>query len=376
MIANPLVASHNRFAFNLFAELTKSNVGNVFVSPASVALALAMAYNGARGETERAIARVLELGDIGLEAFNRANAALIESLGALDPHVVLAIANSLWAQQGISFAPDFLNSNQDAYHAEIATLDFGAAGAAAQINDWVERNTAGKIKTIVDQIDRSALLFLINAIYFKGRWARPFDPRRTRDMPFTLAGGRQKQHPMMAQTGKFDYYAIPGFQAISLPYADGRVSMYIILPEQRSSLRAFRRELSHKSWDTWLRHFRPTEGTILLPRFKLAYESSLNDSLKALGMGIAFDRRRADFGGMFADGPPSAAIDEVKHKTFVEVNEEGTEAAAATSIGMIRMTMAPQRSFSMIVDRPFFCAIRDNQTSALLFMGAIIDPEY
>jgi serine protease inhibitor len=365
-----------QFAFKLFAELTKSNVEqNVFISPTSVALALALAYNGARGETARAIARTLELGDTGLDALNRANAALIESLSALDPHVVLAIANALWARQDISFAPGFLQRSQDFYRAEIATLDFGAAGAVAAINEWVRRNTAGKIETIIDQIDRSAVMFLINAIYFKGRWAKPFDPRRTREMPFTLADGRHKPHPMMAQTGKFDYYALPGFQAISLPYGAGRASMYIFLPEQRSSLRAFRRELTHKSWESWLRHFRPTEGTIMLPRFKLAYQATLNDALKALGMGIAFDLRRADFGAMFADGKPGASIDEVKHKTFVEVNEEGTEAAAVTSIGMIRMTMAPQRSFSMIVDRPFFCAIRDNQTGALLFMGAITDPE-
>jgi serpin B len=340
-----------------------------------VALALALAYNGARGETARAIARTLDLGDSGLDALNRANAALVESLRALDPHVALAIANSLWARQDINFAPDFLRRSQDFYRAEITALDFGAAGAVAAINEWVARNTAGKIETIVDQIDRSAVLFLINAIYFKGRWAKPFDPRRTREMPFMLAGGRQKQHPMMAQTGKFDYYALPGFQAISLPYGAGRASMYIFLPEQRSSLRAFRRELTHKSWESWLRHFRPTEGTIMLPRFKLAYQATLNDTLKALGMGIAFDQRRADFGAMFADGKPGASIDEVKHKTFVEVNEEGTEAAAVTSIGMIRLTMAPQRSFSMVVDRPFFCAIRDNQTGALLFMSAIVDPE-
>ena len=365
-----------QFAFKLFAELTKSNKEqNVLVSPTSVALALALAYNGARGETARAIARTLELGEISLDALNRANAALIESLRALDPHVALAIANSLWAQQDISFAPDFLKNNQDFYHAEIATLDFGNASAVATINAWVERNTGGKIEKILDQIDRSAVMFLINAIYFKGRWSKPFDPRRSREMPFMLSGGRQHSHPMMAQTGKFDYYAIQGFQAISLPYGAGRASMYIFLPEQRSSLRAFRRELTYKSWEVWLRHFRPAEGTIVLPRFKLAYEATLNDALKALGMGIAFDQRRADFGGMIADSKPSVNIDEIKHKTFVEVNEEGTEAAAVTSIGMIRTTMAPQRNFSMIVDRPFFCAIRDNQTGALLFMGAITDPE-
>jgi serine protease inhibitor len=370
----PIIANTS-FAFKLFAELTKSNIEqNVFISPTSVALALALAYNGARGETARALARTLELGEIGLDTLHRTNAALIESLRAIDPHVALAIANSLWVQQGIALAPDFLIRNQASYQAEIATLDFSNPQAAATINEWVKRNTGGKIETIVDQLDRSAIMVLINAIYFKGQWAKPFDPRRTRELPFTLPGGHQ-QHLMMAQTGKFDYYAIQGFQAISLPYGSGRASMYIFLPEQRSSLRAFRRELSHKSWDTWLRHFRPAEGTIVLPRFKLAYEVTLNDALKALGMGVAFDGRRADFSGMFADSKPSATIDEVKHKTFIEVNEEGTEAAAATAIGMIRMTMAPQRNFSMIVDRPFFCAIRDNQTGALLFMGAIINPE-
>jgi serine protease inhibitor len=371
----PIIANTS-FAFKLFAELTKSNIEqNVFISPTSVALALALAYNGARGETARSLARTLELGEIGLEALNRANAALIESLRAIDPHVALAIANSLWAQQGVALAPDFLSRNQESYQAEIAALNFSNPQAAATINEWVKRNTGGKIETIVDQLDRSAIMVLINAIYFKGQWAKPFDLRRTRELPFTLPSGHQRQHLMMAQTGKFDYYAIQGFQAISLPYGAGRASMYIFLPEQRSSLRAFRRELSHKSWDTWLRHFRPAEGTIVLPRFKLAYEVTLNDALKALGMGIAFDGRRADFSAMFADSKPSATIDEVKHKTFVEVNEEGTEAAAATAIGMIRMTMAPQRNFSMIVDRPFFCAIRDNQTGALLFMGAIINPE-
>jgi len=368
--------TNSQFAFKLFAELTKSNTEqNVFISPTSVALALALAYNGARGETARAIARTLELGEIGLDELNRTNTALIESLRTLDPHIALAISNSLWARHGISFAPGFLSRSQAHYSAEIAALDFGDPMASATINDWVKHNTAGKIEKIIDQIDRSAIMFLINAIYFKGSWAKPFDPRRTHEMLFTLSGGRQKMHSMMAQTGKFDYYSTQSFQAISLPFGAGRASMYIFLPEQRSSLRTFRRELSHKSWDTWLRHFRQAEGTIVLPRFKLVYEATLNHALRALGMGIAFDRQRADFGGMFTADKPSANIDEVKHKTFVEVNEEGAEAAAVTSIGMIRMTMAPQRNFSMIVDRPFFCTIRDNQTGALLFIGAIVDPE-
>lgn len=375
MVDTRLANNQNRFAFKLFAELTRSNVEtNVFVSPTSVALALSMAYNGARGETQRAIANTLELGELGLDDLNRASAALIESLRALDPQVTLAIASSLWAAQDVAFDQEFLRRNQDYYGAEVATLDFGSPSAAAAINTWVERSTGGKIEKIVDRIDRSAIMFLINAIYFKGSWSKPFDPRRTRELPFTLLDGRQKKHPLMAQTGKFDYYAGQGFQAVGLPYGAGRASMYIFLPEQRSSLRAFRRELGHKSWDAWIRHFRQAEGTVVLPRFKLAYEATLNDPLKALGMGIAFDGRRADFSAMVADHKPNVNIDEVKHKTFVELNEEGTEAAAVTSIGMMRTSMMPQRSFSMVVDRPFFCAIRDSQTGALLFLGSIVDP--
>jgi serpin B len=371
-----LVAANAQFAFKLFAELTRSNVEtNVFISPASVALTLSMAYSGARGDTQRAIANTLELGQISPDALNQSSAALIESLRALGPQVTLAIANSLWAAQDLVFDQEFLRRNQEFYGAEVATLDFGDPNATAAINGWVERSTGGKIAKIVDRIDRSAILFLINAIYFKGSWAKPFDPRRTRELPFTLLDGRQKQHPLMAQTGKFDYYAGQGFQAVSLPYGTGRTSMYIFLPEQRSSLRAFRRELGRKSWDAWIRHFRQAEGTVVIPRFKLAYEATLNDPLKALGMGVAFDSRRADFSAMVADRKPNVSIDEVKHKTFVEVNEEGTEAAAVTSIGMVLTSMMPQRSFSMVVDRPFFCAIRDSQTGALLFMGSIVDPE-
>jgi serpin B len=376
MVETRLANTQNRFAFKLFAELTRPNIeANVFISPASVALALSMAYNGARGETQRAIANTLAVGDLSQDELNRANLALIEALRALDPQVTLAIANSLWAAQAVEFDQEFLRRNQEFYGAEIATLDFADAGATAAINGWVKQHTNGKIEKILDRIDRSAIMILINAIYFKGRWAKPFDPRRTRELPFTLPDGSQKKHPLMAQTGKFDFYAGQGFQAITLPYGAGRASMYIFLPDQRSSLRAFRRELGHKSWDAWLRHFRQSEGTIVLPRFKLAYEATLNDPLKALGMGVAFDGRRADFSAMVADRKPNVNIDEVKHKTFVEVNEEGTEAAAVTSIGMVRTSMMPQRSFSMVVDRPFFCAIRDSQTGALLFLGSIVDPE-
>jgi serine protease inhibitor len=374
MAEQALFAANTRFAFKLFAELAQQSRGrNIFISPTSIALALSMTYNGARGETRRAISHALELGEMQPDDLNRANAGLSQSLQQLDPQVHLAIANSLWARAGLAFKPDFTRRNQEFYQAQIEQLDFADPRAPATINAWVKQNTNGKIERIVDQINRDALLFLINAIYFKGAWARQFDQRLTKDAPFTLLDGRPKQLPLMSQSGKYRYYEGQGFQSASLPYGGGRLSMYVFLPDQRSSLEAFTQELNRKRWDEWMPRYRETEGRIALPRFKLEYETTLNDALQALGMAIAFSSR-ADFGDM-CSSEPHVCVDEVKHKTFVEVNEQGTEAAAVTSVGMMRASFSPQRTFSMIVDRPFFCAIRDNQTGTILFMGSIVEPK-
>jgi serpin B len=369
---NHLITSQNRFAFKLFTTLAERERGNnVFISPASVALALALAANGARGATWRAIAQALELGDLDLDTLNRANAELMDALNHLDPQIKLAVANSLWVRNDIALDSEFLRRCQTFYGAEVANLNFADPKSVSIINDWVNRQTNGKIERIVDRIGRDALLFLINAIYFKGNWARQFDPRLTETGTFTPLTGQSKSHPMMSQHGTYRYYASNEFQAISLPYSNERVTMDIFLPTQRSSLAAFCQALSSAHWQRWQAHFAKTEGSIELPRFKLTYETSLNDTLKALGMDIAFGSA-ADFSGMCRSD--KVHIDEVKHKTFVEVNEAGTEAAAVTSVGMIRASFMPTKTFRMIVDRPFFCAIRDTQTNALLFMGAIVDP--
>jgi serpin B len=374
MAKQPLVAANTAFAFKLFAELNRQEYGkNIFISPISVGLALSMAYNGARGDTARAIAEALELGGISPDELNRANADLLTMLTSLDPQVTLVIANSLWARQGLIFDPEFLQRNTAFYHAQIQSLDFSGPSAPATINAWVKQHTNGKIEKIVDEVQRDTILFLINAIYFKGDWARPFDQRRTRELPFNMLNGRHKQHPLMTQSGKFDYFAVEGFQAISLPYGAGRLSMHVFLPEQNSSLEGFLPKLNMKNWNSWMQSFRATDGTVALPRFKLEYQAALNDALKALGMADAFGPR-ADFSGICAS-EPHICIDEVRHKTFVEVNEQGTEAAAVTSVGMLRASFVPQRTFSMIVDRPFFCTIRDTQTGALLFIGSIVDPK-
>ncbi|MCY7279144.1 MAG: serpin family protein, partial [Phormidesmis sp. CAN_BIN44] len=222
------------------------------------------------------------------------------------------------------------------------------------------------------RIDADQVMFLINAIYFKGKWMNEFDKSQTTDQPFTLAGGRQKQHAMMSQRGDYRYTENQQFQAVSLPYGKGRTSLYVFLPKPNSNLADFQKTLTAENWQTWMKTFGKREGSIQLPRFKMEYETQLRKSLSALGMGIAFDPSKADFSNLSAT---STRIDEVKHKTFVEVNEEGTEAAAVTSTGIratsAQMDVAP---FSMTVDRPFFCAIRDNKTGEILFMGAIVDP--
>jgi serine protease inhibitor len=370
-----LFVANTPFAIKLFTTLASRERGkNVFISPTSVALALVMAYNGARGQTQRAIAETLDLGDLSPDEINSSSAEMIRALHSLDPQITLAIANSLWVRQDVALRPEFVQRGRKYYAADVRALDFGDGAAAATINAWVQAQTNGKIEQIVDQIGGDALLFLINAIYFKGQWTRQFDRRLTREGPFTLLDGGKRECMIMSQSGKFSYYAGQGFQAVGLPYGSERLSMFLFLPATRSGLEAFAAELNARSWEAWMDSFRPTDGHIALPRFKLAYEATLNDALKALGMGVAFGPR-ADFGGMVEGNGPPVCIDEVKHKTFVEVNEQGTEAAAVTSVGMVRATFAPSRTFSMVVDRPFFCAIRDNQTGAILFMGAIVDPK-
>ncbi len=374
LMVNPnLVEANTRFSFKLFSEILKQDgKKNVFVSPSSVAIALSMAYNGANGETQQAIAQALEMQGMSLSDINQSNANLKTSLESSDPAVQLTIANSLWARKGVDFKPEFIQQNQAFYDAEVKSLDFADPSAPNQINGWVKKNTQGRISEIVDRINADQVMFLINAIYFKGKWMNEFDKSQTIDQPFTLANGHEKQHPMMSQRGEYRYTENQQFQAVSLPYGKGRTSLYVFLPKPNSNLAEFQKTLTAENWQAWMKTFGQREGSIHLPRFKMEYETQLKKSLSALGMGIAFDPSKADFSNL---STTPTRIDEVKHKTFVEVNEEGTEAAAVTSVGIratsVRIEVAP---FSMTVDRPFFCAIRDNKTGEILFMGAIVDP--
>jgi serpin B len=371
-----LASAQAGFGFKLFSELTSREAAkNVFISPTSVAFALAMTWNGAAGETREAMSRTLGVPGMNPDQVNQASLALKNALQQADPAVQLHIANSLWAKKGLEFKPDFMDRNRQFFKAEVAALNFADPAAVATINDWVGRNTAGKIRKIIDRIDSNSILFLINAIYFKGRWTVEFKKGLTSQRPFTPATGNRIQVPMMTQSGSYQYYETPDFQAISLPYGNRRWNMRIFLPSPGRGLSQFLKSLTASNWDTWMSSFRKRDGDISLPRFRIEYEKELNDTLKALGMEVAFDRSRADFSSMIRKSE-RAYINQVKHKTFVEVNEEGTEAAAATSIGVsVTSVQIPMERFRMVVDRPFFCAIRDDQTGAVLFLGAINNPQ-
>lgn len=371
-----LTAASSRFAFKLYDQIVKQGANkNTFVSPASVMLALAMTYNGADGTTRQAMARALGLEGMSVDDVNRAFADLKSALNPTDPKIQLKIANSLWVRNGVAIKPAFVKRNEDFYDAEITNLNFADPAAPQTINSWVNKNTEGKIDKIVDRIRPEEILFLINAIYFKGQWQVEFKKENTKPDTFRLAGGEGKEVAMMSQSESYLYYKGKDFQAVALPYGKGSVSMYIFLPDEQTRLDQFERNLTTENWDLWMKSFQMTPGDLMLPRFKIEWESNLNDALKAVGMAEAFDPQRANFSQIAELNSGNLYISEVKHKTWGEVNEEGTVAAAVTSVGVaLTSVQVPREKFVMKVDRPFFFAIRDNQTKVVLFMGSVTNP--
>jgi len=373
-----IVAANNDFGFKLFGKLTSSApTKNVFISPSSIAFALAMTLNGADGETKDAMARALSLSEMTLDEVNAASAGLMNELLNADEDVELSIANSLWARLGVQFLPGFIRANRSHYDAEVTALDFASPKAAPYINTWVSNKTQGKISGIVDDpIDPMAIMFLLNAIYFKAAWTEPFDPEATREADFHLLTGETKRVQRMRLFHDFRYLETDSFQAVSLPYGSRRLSMYVFLPAETTGLAAFQSALTRENWERWMAKFSYREGLLALPRFKVEYGAELNSALAALGMGVAFDGQSADF-SLMAQTDLNIFISAVRHKTYIDLDEYGTEAAAVTSVEM-SLTAAPMEDgpepFEMIVDRPFVIAIRDNDTGALLFLGCIVEP--
>jgi serine protease inhibitor len=377
-----VAAADNAFGFRLLnaAQKTIRN-GNVVLSPVSAALNLSMVLNGADGQTRQEMLATLSLSGSEVAAVNQANAQLIKIIRTPATNITLSVADSLWADsRRATIRPDYVKQMQAWYDAEVADLDFSNPGAAARINSWASKGTQGRIPKVIDRIDPAELALLLNAVYFKGQWAQKFDKSKTQQRDFTLAGGSVRQVPRMMQSGRFDYFETPQMQAIRLSFADGDLVMEVILPAKSSSLDALEAALAPGHWADWQAQYAPRPGTIELPRFELKSNYRLNEPLQALGMKRAFQPESAQLTGMFsaATGQPRAGhffISSVLQSTYWKVDEEGSEAAAVTTTGIRTAAVArPQQPFQMIVDRPFFCAIQDRRSGALLFVGAIFDP--
>jgi serine protease inhibitor len=358
------------FDFNLFQEVFENNQGdNVIISTVSVRFALALAYNGATGEAKEAMAKVMQLEGLSLEEVNRQLRELMASLEAADTDVQVEIANSLWSHTDLDFYDDFVERCEQSYEAEVRKLDFSDPSSVDIINKWVEEKTHGKIEKIIEKFE-GEVFALINALYFKGLWSKQFSEGATIEEDFHLLNGETKKLPMMRQKGVFPYYENQDFQAVSLSYGDKRMSMYILLPRAEKDFNDFISSLNAGNWSGRMEKFSPEEVYIVLPRLKTGFFINLNDALISLGMGPAFCGNAL---GRMA--PLPQFIDRVLHKTALEVNEAGTEGAAATYIAPKAISpLNPPEPYTMRVDRPFFLAIRDSVTGELLFMGTIIDP--
>ena len=326
-----VIASDNAFGLTLFLKVAASEntSENIFISPTSVALALAMTYNGADGETKTAMENTLGKNGSTVDEINESYKSLIDALVAVDPDVLLEIANSIWYRQGFNVLPEFVSTNQDYYDAEVSELDFSLPGAPGVINAWVDDNTHGKITEIIQQIPAETVMYLINAIYFKGTWLYEFDEELTQEDPFYTAGSNSEMVPFMMQEADLRYAVNDVFSMIELPYGQGNFSMMVMLPEEGKNTEDILALLTPENWDLWINALTTEKVMVKFPRFRFEYKNQLNDELSDMGMGIAFTDM-ADFTKINPAG--NLFISKVLHKSFVEVNEEGTEAAAVTSV--------------------------------------------
>ena len=372
----PLVAvSDAAFPFNLLKQLAQERPAtNISISPYSAATVLEMVSNGAGGRTRAEMQQVLGTTGLSPDNVNAGHKNIAGVLKSTNNQVVLETANAIWYRFGIKIRPEFLAVNQEFYDATVDALDFSDPHAVDVINGWASEKTHGKVSRIADGMiePRDTRLFLANAVYFKGKWSHPFEATNTKERPFYLRSGDQNLVPMMTQTRNFGYLEGPDYQAVRLPYAGENLAMYVFLPVRDSSLADLVGKLTGDIWERIRRQFKSTDGTVVFPKFKVEYSTELKRPLESLGMKTAFDASRADFSGIAPHLYISAAV----QKTFVEVNEEGTEAAAVTGIAVATTAFRPpSQPFQMVVDRPFLFLIEDRPTRTILFLGVVFDPK-
>jgi serpin B len=386
-----LAAANTGFAFDLLKQVAKEQPGtNIFISPFSISAVLQMAANGTVGGTRAEMRQVLRTTGLPPTSLNAAYQDLNQFLNSQSNGImeltdlnwyhetlhrsnnVLNLANAIWYRNDYHLKPGFVSVSKHYFQTELGGVDFARPESAQTINDWAERSTHGKIKDIVQwPFDNALRVILANVIYFKGNWADPFDESETRPQPFHLATGKEKQVPMMWQKGEYNYQENADFRAMALTYVNPFQQMYVLLPRRNSSLKKLIAGLDGGIWqNTIYPQFKRRKGSLMLPKFNIEYGIKLNSPLKALGMKLAFDDRRAEFSAMSDE---FLYISEIKHKTFIEVNEKGTEAAAVTQFSLSK---GGDRSppFEMVVDRPFLFVIFNSYTKTILFLGVVYDP--
>jgi serpin B len=357
----------NQFSFDLLraAQAADPNA-TIFLSPLSASMALGMTLNGASGETHDQMRSVLGFGALSEAEINAAYKGLIDLLAGLDNTSEILVANSIWAREGVPFVPAFIDAGQTWFNAEVQSVDFDDPASLVLVNDWVKSKTGGKIPKLLDSFDPDVVMALLNAIFFKGAWREPFDPKQTAPGIFRGVTGDQSV-PMMNQTGPLRFASHQDYQAAELLYGNGAFAMTLVLPSEGRSVRDLAASLNAVAWSGLTASLTELGNAhLMLPKLKLEYTRELSEDLLGLGMLDAFSEARADFSRLVVP-PPRLMISSVLQKTFLEVNEEGTTAAAATAVQIIPTSAPP----SIGVDRPFLLVLRERLSGTILFIGQI-----
>ncbi|NLK00961.1 MAG: serpin family protein [Clostridia bacterium] len=371
-INQDMIDGGSQFAFDVFKSLNNEDANkSIFISPLSISSALTMTYNGAETTTKKAMEEVLGLGDLDRAVVNENYSHLLNYLQNADESIELNTANSIWIRSGEEIKKDFLEKNRNNFNAEIDTLDFSRDSSVDTINEWIDNATKGKISKMLNPpINPDVIMYLINAIYFKGEWGMQFDPERTFDGEFKTLSGNKQTVKMMSLKDEFQFIEGDDCKAIRLPYGNGQMSMYAVLPNESISINDFIKDLDREWWANIRGNLVETDDVLVqMPKFKLEYGiKNLNDNLKNLGMEEAFGDE-ADFSAIRED----VYISNVLHKAVIEVNEEGSEAAAATVVEV--QEMAAMEPTTFIADRPFVFIIADDTTGSILFIGKLLEVE-
>jgi len=372
-----IASSDAMFSYTVFRETVSydESAENVFISPLSISMALAMVLNGAEGETHNQIKETLGLAGLSDNEINENFLSLMNYLMTLDSSVSVNIANSVWYDENLEVKQTFLDKLQESFNTRGESLNFNDPASVNIINSWVSENTNGRIESIIDEISDEMVMFLINALYFKADWQRQFDPEDTREADFYLEDGSKTSVDMMNQSGDFATYFSEEVQMIELPYGDSLYVMSVLMPTNLDKpIDEFVEEsVSPENVSMWREGLRSTGRDVMvsLPKFELEYELSYNKILQSMGMELPFSESEADFSGIAEPSAQNLFISDVKHKTFVAVDEEGTEAAAATSVGIGVTSMPP----AVEVNRPFVFIIHERTSGVNLFMGKVKNPD-